>query len=129
MVEARRSLARETVGRLRATCSKAPLTHAYVPGTPEMPTPAAAFKGDDANSAVDIFREKNATNGVSHKVVANATILERSIDRMPLLRVQYLTGGKQVQLQRQEVELLQSVRGFVAMRSLLDRSPWRGRRG
>ena len=73
MVEARRSLARDTVGRLRATCSKVPLTHAYVPGMPEMPTPAAAFSGDDANSAVVIFREKNATSGVSHKVVANAT--------------------------------------------------------
>ena len=74
-------------------------------------TPAAALIGEDANSAVVIFREKNATDGVSHKVVANATIF-----RMPLLRVQYLMGGKQVQLQRQEVELLQSVQVIVAMR-------------
>ena len=73
IVEARRSLARDTVGRLRATCSNAPLDHAYIGGTPEVPTPAAALIGDDANSAVVIFREKNATNGVSHKVVANAT--------------------------------------------------------
>ena len=41
---------------------------------PDMPTPAAALTGEDANSAVVIFREKNATSGVSHKVVANATI-------------------------------------------------------
>ena len=41
---------------------------------PEMPTPAAALTCADANSAVFIFREKNATSGVSHKVVANATI-------------------------------------------------------
>ena len=41
---------------------------------PEMPTPAAAFIGEDANSADFIFREKNATTGVFHKVVANATI-------------------------------------------------------
>ena len=41
---------------------------------PEMPTPAAALTCADANSAVFIFREKNATTGVSHKVVANATI-------------------------------------------------------
>ena len=40
---------------------------------PKLPTPAAALIGEDANSAVVIFREKNATNGVSHKVVANAT--------------------------------------------------------
>ena len=76
---------------------------------PEMPTPAAALMGDDANSAVVIFREKNATQGVSHKLVANATIF-----RMPLLRVQYLTGEKQELLQRQEVELLQSVQVIVA---------------
>ena len=41
---------------------------------PEMPVPAAAFIVADANSAVVIFREKNATTGVFHKVVANATI-------------------------------------------------------
>lgn len=40
---------------------------------PEMPTPAAALMGDDANSAVVILREKNATNGFYHKLVANAT--------------------------------------------------------
>ena len=40
---------------------------------PDMPTPAAALIGDDANSAVVILREKNATNGFYHKVVANAT--------------------------------------------------------
>ena len=74
---------------------------------PEMPTPAAALMGDDANSAVVILREKNATNGVSHKVVANATILERSIDRMPLLHVRYLTGGKLAQLRRLKVALPQ----------------------
>ena len=67
---------------------------------PEVPTPAAALMGEDANSAVVIFREKNATTGVSHKLVANATTF-----RMPLLRVQYLTGGKQVLLQRREVAL------------------------
>jgi len=78
---------------------------------PEMPTPAAALIGDDANSAVVILREKNATQGVSHKVVANATIFQ-----MPLLRVRYLTGEKQVQLQRREVELPQSVQVIVAMR-------------
>ena len=70
---------------------------------PEMPTPAAALMGDDANSAVVILREKNATNGVSHKLVANATILERSIYRMPLLHVQYLTGGKLAQLRQPKV--------------------------
>ena len=73
MVEARRSLARDTVGRLRATCSNVPLDQAYIGGMPDMPTPAAALIGEDANSAVVIFREKNATCGVSHKVVANAT--------------------------------------------------------
>ena len=78
---------------------------------PEMPTPAAALMGDDANSAVVILREKNATHGVSHKLVANATTF-----RMPLLRVQCSTGGKQELLQRQEVELLQSVQVIVAMR-------------
>jgi hypothetical protein len=69
---------------------------------PDMPTPAAALTGEDANSAVVIFREKNATTGVSHKLVANATTF-----RTPLLRVQYLTGGKQELLQRQEVALPQ----------------------
>jgi len=74
IVEARRSLALDTVGRLRAVLSKVPLDHAYIGGMPEMPVPAAAFIVADANSAVVIFREKNATTGVSHKVVANATI-------------------------------------------------------
>ena len=76
---------------------------------PEMPTPAAALIGDDANSAVVILREKNATSGVSHKLVANATTF-----RMPLLRVQYLTGEKQELLQRREVVLPQSVQVIVA---------------
>ncbi len=67
---------------------------------PDMPTPAAALTGEDANSAVVIFREKNATTGVSHKLVANATTF-----RTPLLRVQYLTGGKLERLQQQEVAL------------------------
>jgi hypothetical protein len=75
---------------------------------PDMLTPAAAFTGDDANSAVVIFREKNATDGVSHKLVANATTF-----RTPLLRVQYLTGGKQELLQRQEVARLQLGQGSV----------------
>ena len=109
MVEARRSLALDTVGRLRAICSNAPLVHAYVGGMPDMPTPAAALTGEDANSAVVIFREKNATDGVSHKLVANATI-----SRMPLLRVLCLTGGKQELLQRREVALLQLGQGSVA---------------
>ena len=109
MVEARRSLARDTVGRLRATCSKAPLDHAYVGGTPRLPTPAAALIGEDANSAVVIFREKNATDGVSHKLVANATTFQ-----MPLLRVQYLTGEKQELLQQPKVELPQSGQESVA---------------
>ena len=78
---------------------------------PDMLTPAAAFTGDDANSAVVIFREKNATGGVSHKLVANATTF-----RTPLLRVQYLTGGKQVRLQQREVERLQLGQGSVAKR-------------
>ena len=78
---------------------------------PEMPTPAAAFIGDDANSAVVILREKNATHGVSHNIVANATTF-----RMPLLRVPCSTGGKLAQLRQREVEQLLSVRGFVAMR-------------
>lgn len=76
---------------------------------PEVPTPAAALMGDDANSAVVILREKNATQGVSHKLVANATI-----SQMPLLRVPYLTDGKQELLQQQEVELPQSVQVIVA---------------
>ena len=76
---------------------------------PEMPTPAAAFTGDDANSAVVIFREKNATQGVSHKLVANATTF-----RMPLLRVPCLTGVKQELLLRREVALLQLAQGSVA---------------
>ena len=76
---------------------------------PEMPTPAAAFTGDDANSAVVIFREKNATDGVSHKLVANATI-----SRMPLLRVPCLTGAKQELLRQPKVERLQSGQGIVA---------------
>ena len=75
---------------------------------PDMPTPAAALTGEDANSAVVIFREKNATDGVSHKLVANATI-----SRTPSLRVQYLTGEKQERLQPREVELLQSGQGSV----------------
>jgi hypothetical protein len=75
---------------------------------PDMPTPAAALTGEDANSAVVIFREKNATTGVSHKLVANATTF-----RTPLLRVQYLTGGKLERLQRQEVERLQLGQGSV----------------
>ena len=109
MVEARRSLALDTVGRLRATCSNVPLDHAYIGGTPRLLTPAAALIGEDANSAVVIFREKNATDGVSHKLVANATI-----SQMPLLRVPYLTGEKQELLQRREVERLQSGQGIVA---------------
>ncbi len=76
---------------------------------PDMPTPAAALTGEDANSAVVIFREKNATTGVSHKLVANATTF-----RTPLLRVQYLTGGKQELLQRREVALPQLGQGSVA---------------
>ena len=76
---------------------------------PDMPTPAAALIGEDANSAVVIFREKNATDGVSHKVVANATIF-----RMPLRRVQYLTGEKQELLQQPKVALLQLGQGSVA---------------
>ena len=63
---------------------------------PDMPTPAAALRGEDANSAVVIFREKNATQGVSHKVVANATIV-----RMPSLRVPCLTVEILELLQRQ----------------------------
>ena len=78
---------------------------------PKLPTPAAALIGEDANSAVVIFREKNATTGVSHKLVANATTF-----RTPLLRVQYLTGGKLERLQRLEVALLQSGQGSVAKR-------------
>ena len=108
MVEARRSLALDTVGRLRAICSNAPLVHAYVGGMPDMPTPAAALTGEDANSAVVIFREKNATDGVSHKLVANATI-----SQMPLLRVPCLTGEKQELLQQPKVERLQSGQGSV----------------
>lgn len=76
---------------------------------PEVPTPAAALMGDDANSAVVILREKNATQGVFHKLVANATIF-----RMPLLHVPYSTGEKQELLQQREVELLQSVQVIVA---------------
>ena len=76
---------------------------------PEMPTPAAAFIGDDANSAVVILREKNATQGVSHKLVANATTFQ-----MPLLHVRYLSGEKQELPQRREVELLQLDQGSVA---------------
>jgi hypothetical protein len=75
---------------------------------PDMPTPAAALTGEDANSAVVIFREKNATTGVSHKLVANATTF-----RTPLLRVQYLTGGKLELLQRPEVALPQLGQGSV----------------
>jgi len=71
-------------------------------------TPAAALIGEDANSAVVIFREKNATTGVSHKLVANATT-----SRTPLLRVQYSTGGKQERLQRPKVALLQLGQGSV----------------
>ena len=74
-----------------------------------MPTPAAALIGEDANSAVVIFREKNATTGVSHKLVANATTFQT-----PLLRVQYLTGGKLELLQQREVALPQSGQGSVA---------------
>ena len=72
-------------------------------------TPAAALIGEDANSAVVIFREKNATDGVSHKVVANATIF-----RTPLLRVLCLSGVKLELLQRREVALLQLGLGSVA---------------
>ena len=72
-------------------------------------TPAAALIGEDANSAVVIFREKNATDGVSHKVVANATI-----SQMPLLRVPCLMVEKQERLQQQEVALLQLGLGSVA---------------
>ena len=109
MVEARRSLALDTVGRLRATCSKAPLDHAYIGGMPAiLETPAAALIGEDANSAVVIFREKNATDGVSHKLVANATI-----SQMPLLRVPCSTGEKQELLQQPKVERLQSGQGSV----------------
>ena len=75
---------------------------------PEMPTPAAAFTGDDANSAVVIFREKNATQGVFHKLVANATTF-----RMPLLRVPCSTGGKQERLLQREVALLRLGQGSV----------------
>ncbi len=75
---------------------------------PDMPTPAAALTGEDANSAVVIFREKNATTGVSHKLVANATTF-----RTPLLRVQYLTGGKLELLQRLEVALPRWGQGSV----------------
>lgn len=71
-------------------------------------TPAAALIGEDANSAVVIFREKNATDGVSHKLVANATTF-----RMPLLRVPCSTGVKQEQLLRREVALLQLGQGSV----------------
>ena len=78
---------------------------------PKLPTPAAALIGEDANSAVVIFREKNATTGVSHKLVANATTF-----RTPLLRVQYLTDGKQVLLQRPKVALPQWGQGSVAKR-------------
>ena len=74
---------------------------------PKLPTPAAALIGEDANSAVVIFREKNATTGVSHKLVANATTF-----RTPLLRVQYLTGGKRELLQQRGVVLPQSDQGF-----------------
>ena len=74
----------------------------------EVPTPAAALIGDDANSAVVIFREKNATNGVSHKLVANATTFQ-----MPLRRVQYLTGERQELLQRPKVALPQWGQGSV----------------
>ena len=77
-----------------------------MPAMPE--TPAAALIGEDANSAVVIFREKNATDGVSHKAVANATIFQ-----MPLLRVQNLTGEKQELLQRPEVALPRLVQGSV----------------
>ena len=66
-------------------------------------TPAAALIGEDANSAVVIFREKNATDGVSHKLVANATTF-----RMPLLRVPCLTGEKLELLQQPKVALPQS---------------------
>jgi hypothetical protein len=76
---------------------------------PILPTPAAALIGEDANSAVFIFREKNATDGVSHKLVANATTF-----RMPLRRVPCLMGGKLMLLQQQEVELPQLAQGSVA---------------
>jgi hypothetical protein len=71
-------------------------------------TPAAALIGEDANSAVVIFREKNATQGFSHKLVANATI-----SQMPLLRVPYSTGEKQERLQQPKVVLPQSGQGSV----------------
>ena len=71
-------------------------------------TPAAALIGEDANSAVVIFREKNATDGVSHKVVANATI-----SQMPLRRVPCLMVEKLELLQQPKVALLQSGQGSV----------------
>lgn len=57
---------------------------------PDLPTPAAALIVEDANSAVLIFREKNATDGVSHKLVANATTfvevyLPKAIAARPVL--------------------------------------------
>ena len=76
---------------------------------PDMPTPAAALIGEDANSAVVIFREKNATDGVSHKVVANATIF-----RMPLRRVPCWKVEKLMPLQQPKVALLQLGQGSVA---------------
>ena len=71
-------------------------------------TPAAALIGEDANSAVVIFREKNATTGVSHKLVANATTF-----RTPLLRVPCSTGEKLERLQQPKVALLQSAQESV----------------
>lgn len=75
---------------------------------PDLPTPAAALIGEDANSAVFIFREKNATSGVSHKVVANATI-----SQIPLLHVQCLTGGTLELLQLLIVVLLRQALASV----------------
>ena len=76
---------------------------------PDMPTPAAALIGEDANSAVVIFREKNATTGVSHKLVANATTFQTPLLRVPCLKVE-----KRERLQQPKVALLQLGQGSVA---------------
>jgi len=73
-----------------------------------VPVTLDAAAGEDANSAVVVFREKNATTGVSHKLVANATTF-----RTPLLRVLYLTGGKLELLQRLRVALPRWGQGSV----------------
>jgi hypothetical protein len=81
---------------------------------PDMPTPAAALTGEDANSAVVILREKIPTGQVSHKVVAFATIFLRFICRRPLLLDLCLTGETQGLLQQPKVALPQSGQGSVA---------------